>query len=289
MSKTVQIIVEAINDGPSITGPFDIMAEEDTPIAVPEIRVEDPDCDDTPRGVLEVAITTSNGTVQLLGSIAGLYLMEALPGALKIRGKITPINTALAGLSYAAIAEFSGEDTIVVTADDLGNSGTGGRLEAILSIHVTVVATNDPPKISVPPELDLPAGGVLFVVEDQPMALGRFEVSDPDDIFLRVRVSTNVGSISIDDVVEDSLVLVIWDEEVQTGTGSRVTFEGTFEEVSTAISRLTYTSSHNWNSVSDGRDVVEVSRGRKIGPPMPSLGNPSLGNPSRKGASVPGA
>ena len=125
-SKTVQIIVEAINDGPYIMGPVDMVAQEDNPTAVNDVTVHDPDCDDVPRGVLEVAITASNGTVQLLGSVAGLYLMEALPGSLKIRGKTGPVNVALAGLSYVGATDFSGRDTITVTVDDLGNSGTGG-------------------------------------------------------------------------------------------------------------------------------------------------------------------
>ncbi|CAN0003118.1 unnamed protein product, partial [Hapterophycus canaliculatus] len=125
--KTVQVIVEAINDGPSIGAPLSIAVEEDTPTSVAGITVEDPDCDNAPRGVLEIAVAASNGTVQFVGSVAGLYIMEALPGTLKIRGKVGPVNAALAGLSYVGATEFSGADTIVVTADDLGNSGSGGQ------------------------------------------------------------------------------------------------------------------------------------------------------------------
>lgn len=259
MTKTVQVFVEAINDGPQITAASDLACEEDTPVAVTGIVIQDSDCDDSPRGVLEVVIAASNGKVELLGTVAGLYLMEAVPGTLKIRGKTAPVNAALSGLNYVGAAEFKGEDTIVVTADDLGYSGTGGRLQASASIRVMVAAVNDPPQISAPPELDLLAGGVLFAVEDQSMPLGTFGVSDPDDGFLRVTVSAKVGIVGTDGADESSLLVTSKGHEGQPGTGSRVTFEGVSEDVSSALTKLTYTSSPDWNSIANSRDMVSVS------------------------------
>lgn len=259
VTKTAQVIVEAINDDPEITAAFYLAAKEDTPIAVAGITIQDPDCDDAPRGVLEVVIAASHGKVELVGTVAGLYLMEAMPGTLKIRGKTAPVNAALSGLSYVGAAEFDGEDTIVVTADDLGHSGTGGRLRASTSVRVTVAAVNDPPQILPPPELDLPAGGVFFAVEDQLMPIGKFGISDPDDGFLRATVSAKVGSVGTDGVHESSLLVKSWDSEEQPGTGSRVTFEGASQDVSSALTKLTYTSSPDWNSIANGRDVVSVS------------------------------
>ncbi len=251
--------MEAINDGPSITGPLEIATEEDASATVNGITVHDPDCDDAPRGVLEISVTASNGIVQFLGSVAGLYLMEALPGSLKIRGRTGPVNVALAGLSYQGDAEYSGRDKIVVTANDLGHSGTGGPLPASWSIDVLVAATNDPPVILPPPELDLAAGGVLFVVEDEPSPLGAFGLADIDDMFLRVTVSAEVGSVQTDDVDTDSMLVITSTDESRAATGSRVTFEGTVDEVSVALGNLVYTSASNWNSVASKlRDVVEV-------------------------------
>lgn len=258
VSKTVQIVVVAINDAPSIKGPVAITAMEDVPMAVTGITVEDPDCDDALRGVLEIEIAASNGTVQLVGSLAGLYLMEALPGAVKIRGKTAPVNAALAGLSYVGAPEFSGEDILVVSADDLGNSGTGGRLRASMSIHIMLEASNDSPHISAPPELDLPGGGVLFVAEDQSTPLGNFVISDPDDAFLRVTVSARVGIVGTNGNDNNNTLIVMKNDE--TGTRSSITFEGAWEEIDAALASLRYTSSLNWNSVANGRDVVEVSR-----------------------------
>lgn len=259
-SKTVQIIVEAINDGPALMGPLTIKAEEDTPIALTGVAVQDPDCDDAPRGVLEITVAASNGTVRFVGSVAGLYLMEALPGSLKVRGKTGPVNAALAGLTYEGVAEFSGTDRIVVTADDLGHSGTGSQRAASWSIEVLVSASNDPPLIQAPPELDLIAGGVLFAVEDEASPLGVFGVSDIDDAFLRVTVSARIGNIGRSGIEEVGMVAVASrDKATSADDGSSVSFEGTADEVSDALGSLTYTSSLNWNSAAYGRDVVEVS------------------------------
>lgn len=258
--RTIQIVVEAINDGPTITGPLGIEADEDTPVSGIGVTVQDPDCDDPPRGMLEITIAASNGTVQFLGSLAGLYLMQAEPGSLKVRGKTGPVNAALAGLSYVSVAEFSGRDVIIVTADDLGHSGMGGRLSASWSTDVRVAAVNDPPSILPPPELDLAAGGVFFVVEDKTTPLGTFGVSDVDDEFLRVTVSATVGSVRAEGIDEESMLVVTSSDEAHTATGSRVTFEGTSDEVSAALGKLTYTSSLNWNSIAYSRDAVEVSR-----------------------------
>ncbi|CAM9173076.1 unnamed protein product, partial [Hapterophycus canaliculatus] len=109
-----------------------------------------------------------------------------------------------------------------------------------------------------PAELDLPAGGVLFVLEDEPSWLGTFRVSDVDDVFLRVSVSANFGRVQIDGIDESSMLVVTTSDETQTASGSSVTLEGAAEAVGIALEGLTYTSALNWNSVVFDRDTVEV-------------------------------
>lgn len=260
VSKTVQVIVGAVNDAPVIKAPLQLAAEEDTLVSMNGIFIADPDCDDTPRGVLEVTVAAVSGTVEFRGSVAGLYLMETLTGYLKIRGKTGPINAALIELTYLGSPEFQGEDVVVITADDLGNSGEGGTLQTNASITVVVASVNDPPRLSAPSNLDRPAGGALFVAEDQPISIGNFGVADPDDVTVRVRTSARFGAVSTDTVgTEDLLVLVEKAESHGGTTASSVTFEGATEEVSAALTTLTYTGPLNWNSVADDRDLVKVS------------------------------
>lgn len=254
--------MEAVNDAPAITVPQRLDAKEEVPVTVSGVRVEDPDCDDIPRGALELTIMASYGTLEFRGSLAGLYLMQASPQTLKVRGKVNPINAALAGLAYTGVSEFSGADTIIITADDLGNSGEGETLQAIRSIPVVVSSVNDPPQLWVPEELIRPAGGALFVLEDERVSLGQFGVSDPDDEFVRVKISARVGTIGIDEFKGQSIrVEMRGQEHGGDGTrGSSAMFEGTTEEVSEALENMSYISALDWNSVAHDRDLVEVRR-----------------------------
>lgn len=187
--------------------------------------------------------------------------MEALPGTIKIRGKSGPVNAALAGLTYTGALEFNGQDVVVVTANDLGNSGEGGVMRTNKSISVIVAAVNDPPRLLAPPALDHPAGGTLFLAEDQSISLGKFGVIDPDDEFIRSRVSARIGRVTTERTSRGSLLVTAQDNESSDGgmDGSSVTFEGGAEEVSVALTTLTYKSPLNWNSVADDRDVLKVS------------------------------
>lgn len=261
VSKTVQVIVEAINDAPVIEAPHRLIAEEDTQISVVDVRIEDTDCDETPRGVLEVTIASSNGTITFQDSVAGLYLMEISPKFLKIRGKPAPISAAMAGLSYVGEAEFNGNDVVTITADDLGNSGEGGPLRTAHSINILVTATNDPPRLIVPANVEREAGGTLFVDEDTGMSMGDFGVVDPDDDTVIVRFSVRFGTLHTAAVGNgDSLIILLDNHSQQEPETSSISFEGATEDVSAALMTLTYKGPVNWNSAADDRDLVKVSR-----------------------------
>lgn len=262
-SKTIQVIVGAVNDAPVIEAPLTFFTEEDTRVSLADVTIEDPDCDDTPRGVLEVTVASSNGTVEFRGSVAGLYLMETLPSFLKIRGRPGPINAALAGLSYLGAAEFHGQDVINITADDLGNSGEGGAFQISVPINIIVTAVNDPPRLVVPSKLHRTEGGTLFVEEDTPISIGNFGVTDPDDDIVRVKVSSRVGTLSTAAIGGGSSLVILENYQPQESSStSSVTFEGKTEEVSAALKTLNYSGPLNWNSVSDDRDLVKASRHR---------------------------
>lgn len=256
--KAVQIVIKSINDPPSIVSPTTLLAREDTPIVVADVRVEDPDCDETPRGMLEVQIAAQHGNVQFVGPMAGLYLMEALPGQLKIRGKTTPVNVALAGLTYQGAPEFSGHDTVVIGINDLGNTGVGGPLQANTSISVSVEPVNDPPELWGPPDSTSFGRGVMFVMEDETTPIGKIGVSDPDNTLLRINVSATIGTVDVRGRNDHTLPVVASTHNLGTGAGSSITFEGTVEGVNAVLARMTYTSAPNWNSVANGRDMIKV-------------------------------
>ena len=62
---------------------------------------------------------------------------------LTVRGKITEINTALSWVAFTPTNGFTGEATLSITTDDLGNTGTGGPATDTDTINITVDSLTD--------------------------------------------------------------------------------------------------------------------------------------------------
>ena len=64
----------------------------------------------------------------------------------------TAINATLAdaaGLTYRAVSDYNGADTLTVGANDGGNTGSGGSLTDSKTVAITVSAVNDGPILTV--------------------------------------------------------------------------------------------------------------------------------------------
>jgi hypothetical protein len=59
-------------------------------------------------------------------------------------GTIADINTALQGLTYSPNGGYNGIDTLTITTNDLGNTGTGGALQDVDNVQITVGNPNAP-------------------------------------------------------------------------------------------------------------------------------------------------
>src|SRR5947208_1654559 len=65
-------------------------------------------------------------------------------------GTVTNINTALAGMAYRGSTNYNGSDTLTITTNDQGNTGSGGALSDTDNVSITVSAVNDAPVNTVP-------------------------------------------------------------------------------------------------------------------------------------------
>src|SRR5262249_44471493 len=54
------------------------------------------------------------------------------------------------GLVYRGNLNFNGADTLTVTANDLGNTGSGGPMSDTKTVAITLAAVNDAPVVTVP-------------------------------------------------------------------------------------------------------------------------------------------
>ena len=87
----------------------------------------------------QVTLGVGNGTLTLDGT-TGLTFVAGANGTsfMTFTGTLANINAALDGLSYTPTPGYNGPDTLTVTSNDLGNTGTGGPLSATNTVALTV-------------------------------------------------------------------------------------------------------------------------------------------------------
>src|SRR5262249_23564845 len=96
-------------------------------------------------------------------------------GTVTATATLAKINATLAnatGVAYRGVLDYNGADTLTVTANDNGNTGTGGALSDTRTVAITVNPVNDPPVVTVP--------GAQAVDEDTNLFVTGISVADVD-------------------------------------------------------------------------------------------------------------
>ena len=144
------ISVSAVNDAPVITVPGAQNVNEDTDLPLFGISIADDDVGSNP---LQVTLSATNGTLSLnqtaeLSFIIGDGISDP---TMTFTGNLSDINNALDTtdpLIYRGSENYSGPDTITLTANDQGYTGSGGIQTDIKIIAVTVNAVADAPVLT---------------------------------------------------------------------------------------------------------------------------------------------
>ena len=127
-----------MNDGPVNTVPGAQTVNEDTPLAIAGISVNDVD-----GNLSSTRLTVTSGALNV--SLAGGASISAGANGsstLTLSGTQAQINAALASLSYQGNADFAGGDTLTVVSTD-ANGATDSD-----SLAITVTAVNDTPAVT---------------------------------------------------------------------------------------------------------------------------------------------
>ncbi len=127
-----------VNNHPVVTVPGAQTTPEDSNLAITGISVADVDA-----GAANVRVTLGAGGNLTIGTTTGLTVTGNGTPSVMLEGALNNLNPALASLTYRKALD--GTDTITVTANDLGNTGTGGAQSDSKAIPVTVTFVNDPP------------------------------------------------------------------------------------------------------------------------------------------------
>ncbi|WP_324751965.1 Ig-like domain-containing protein [Roseovarius sp. Pro17] len=146
---------------PEVTAPNNVLnGSEDADLTISSVSVADADGD-----TLTVTLDVGNGTITL-AQTTGLTVTGDGSGAVSVTGDAADINNALLGMTYRAIADYNGSDTLTVTADD-------GSTFSSDSVAINVSAINDAPTLT-PTAISADEGGTTTITE------AAFGVFDPD-------------------------------------------------------------------------------------------------------------
>jgi len=185
---TVVITVSAVNDAPVNTVPGSQSTDEDTSLAISGVSVDDVDGDID----VTVDLSVGNGTVTA-GGMTG--------ASITLSGSVSSVNSSLAALSYSPTADYSGSDSLSITTNDGGNTGSGGAMEDTDSVNITINPINDAPVNSVPGDQVTPQDVTLTFSSGDSNAI---TVSDVDGDTLTVTLGVDTGSLSVTSMTDSA-------------------------------------------------------------------------------------
>ncbi|MBI1310969.1 tandem-95 repeat protein [bacterium] len=278
-SQNVAITVTPVNDAPALGLPTTQSINEDATLVFAavngnSITVSDVDVSETMGGQVQVSLGVSHGALTLSttsglsfsfsdvnGTSAGDGTADA---AMTFRGTVNAVNVALSGLRYIPTANYNssaGAESLTVSVNDLGNTGSGGAKTASGAIAISVSAVNDAPVNSLQMatasvEEDAPMGPLVFSTGNSNL----ISVSDVDVLtaqLVQVMLSVNHGTLSLNGT--SGLSFSFSDANgTGAGTGSgnaSMTFRGTLADINAALDGLDYTPAPDFS----GNDTLTVT------------------------------
>jgi Calx-beta domain/FG-GAP-like repeat/Bacterial Ig domain len=143
---TINATINAINNEPFNNVPDAQNINEDTTLIFSKdngniISVSDIDAGNS---TIQVTLTATNGNLTV-GSSQDVKIAGNTTGNVLLWGTIAAINTLLDGFSFKPNKNFNGDSTIQIVTNDLGNTGTGGKLTDIDTIKITINPVNNAP------------------------------------------------------------------------------------------------------------------------------------------------
>ncbi|WP_375473912.1 DUF4347 domain-containing protein [uncultured Nostoc sp.] len=254
---TVQIKVIAINDAPEIAVPVSQVINEDTDLeltGINAIQVKDVDAAEG-SGEVQVKLSVAKGTLNLK-VITGLTF-DATSGNGKsdviFRGKIADVNIALKSLFYRGNLNVNGDDTLTVTASDLGNTGIGGILTDTKRVQITINPVNDSPINTVP---------IQQIVDEDVQLI--FNTANGNAISITdVDALEGTGKVEVKLSVAKGLLTLSNTSDLTFTEGdgvsdSNLTFTGSVDKINQALNGLVYIGNQDSNSNAKGDDTLTI-------------------------------
>jgi hypothetical protein len=93
------------------------------------------------NGVEQISLVAPDGTLSL-GSITGITFTAGANGtsSMTVQGTVTNLSSALSGLTFTPTTGFTGSASLMINADNLGDSGSSGHLTASTTVRIEVLS-----------------------------------------------------------------------------------------------------------------------------------------------------
>jgi uncharacterized repeat protein (TIGR01451 family) len=239
ISLSASLTVNAVNDPPALTVPGAQNADENAnfPFSATDgnaIVIDDPDADEAP-GELVASLSVLQGTLTLANGAGLLSSSGNGTATLSMTGTLAALEAALDGLVYRGNLNFNGSDTLSISVDDQGNSGSGGAGTNSATVEITVDAVNNAPQLALP--------GAQTINEDATASITGISVSDVDAASGTLVVSLSVGSgrLLLDGTIPGGVQALA----IGNNNTTAVTLTGTLGELNTTLPSLRFTSALN--------------------------------------------
>jgi hypothetical protein len=143
-SRTFSVTVNPVNDGPTVSvATNQIFASKNSNTLVTGVSVLDVDA---AAGNLLLHLSVQHGKLLLatnvIGGVSGSQVTSNNSPDVWIAAPLAQINATLAnpnGVFYLGTLNFAGDDTLTITINDNGNTGTGGALSRTAQMTLTTI------------------------------------------------------------------------------------------------------------------------------------------------------
>ncbi len=231
------IAVTAVNDGPVNSVPGAQTTPEDTGIIFSSANGNAISIVDVDSGTNSIRVTLGVTSGRLtLASTSNLSFTVGdgtNDATMTFTGRLSAVNTALAGLSFAPTSNMNGSATLTISTNDLGNTGSGGSLSDTDNVALTITAVNDAPVNHMPASQTATGGSVLNLGSGVGTAISVSDI-DAGNSPLRVTLSASVGTLTL--ATTAGLTFISGDGNAD----SSMVFEGTQTAINTALDGMDY-------------------------------------------------
>lgn len=195
--KSIAITLTSENDPPELTlNSVPTQTTEDVMLVMTGISVSDGDVNDvdlsgnpTVNVLDRVELTVDYGTLTMGANTGSAVITDDNSGSVIVEGTQADINAVFAAISYQGGSNYSGQDTLTITAYD-GATGTDTK-----SLTIDIAGINDDPVVNLVRLTET-------IDEDNSLAINDFSVDEQDgdrltDGFKELVLSANKGIITL--------------------------------------------------------------------------------------------